>query len=409
MSKIEKDILRIEQPIGVFYAVKFTAYELLKLSDTSPYTTDLEGNYNGTQRLLDEDRTKEIARFLKGTDSTLPSSIILAANSSNRKNKSDNNDENEDSFESLKDSQRWHIKSNKLIIPSDFKNCLIIDGQHRVRAFEHLSEDEQKRYELLCSLFMDIPNPYQAYIFATININQKPVDKSLSYNLYGYNLDKEEPNSWSPEKLAVSLSRKINKDNESNLFEKVKLITADDDELKKFKENKPWLISSSTFIEGAMSLYSSNYKRDRDELSKTLIYNRKRDSLKPDRTPLRKYYIENNDLLIYEIIKNFFNAFESVFGQKEILFKTTGLQAQFDILKKITATYLEKDKNIGQRYFIEKLQDAKKIDFNNSFFTSASGISRSRIKNSILCKIGIISIESLEKNRDYNEYKSILN
>lgn len=404
---MEKEILTIVQPMGVFYAVKFTAYELLQLTDTAPYTTDSDGNFSGTQRGLDAQRTKEISNFLRGQDSSLPGAIILAANIS--RNEIQTNTTKLDEVESEVNTNRWYIREGKLIIPSYTKNSLVIDGQHRLKAFEHLSEIEQKSYDLLCSVYLDIPNPYQAYIFATININQKPVDKSLSFQLYGYNLENEPSQSWSPEKLAVSLSRQINKDRESNLFEKIKLVTSDDDELKRFKSNKPWLISSSTFVEGAISLYSSNYKRDRDELSKTIVYKRNRSNLKDDKSPLRKYYIDNNDLLIYEIIKNFFNAFEKVFQQKDILYKTTGLEAQFDILKRILIKHLEDDKNIGESYFASKLKTADQIDFDNPFFTSASGISRSRIRNSILFKLGILSEEKLSKSKNFIDYQRILN
>ncbi|MBR0324911.1 MAG: hypothetical protein IIX11_02130, partial [Selenomonadales bacterium] len=37
--------------------------------------------------------------------------------------------------------------------------------------------------------------------------NQKRVDKSLTLELFGYDLDNEPSNTWSPEKLAVFLTR----------------------------------------------------------------------------------------------------------------------------------------------------------------------------------------------------------
>jgi hypothetical protein len=41
--------------------------------------------------------------------------------------------------------------------------------------------------QLICSIFFELPKPYQAQLFATINSTQKPVDKSLTYELFGYN------------------------------------------------------------------------------------------------------------------------------------------------------------------------------------------------------------------------------
>lgn len=61
----------------------------------------------------------------------------------------------------------------------------------------------------------DLPLAYQAYLFATININQRKVDKSLAYEQFGYNLDDEEPESWAPDKLAVFFTRRLNLNPES--------------------------------------------------------------------------------------------------------------------------------------------------------------------------------------------------
>ena len=45
--------------------------------------------------------------------------------------------------------------------------------------------------ELLCAIFVDLPKPFQAQLFATINSTQKPVNKSLTYEMFGYNVDDE--------------------------------------------------------------------------------------------------------------------------------------------------------------------------------------------------------------------------
>jgi hypothetical protein len=51
-----------------------------------------------------------------------------------------------------------------------------------LHAFSQLADDEEHRdMELLCVVFIDLPTPYHAYIFATINFNQKKVDRSLTY------------------------------------------------------------------------------------------------------------------------------------------------------------------------------------------------------------------------------------
>jgi hypothetical protein len=44
---------------------------------------------------------------------------------------------------------------------------------------------------LVCSVYFDLPRPFQAQLFATINSTQKRVDRSLTYELFGYNIVEE--------------------------------------------------------------------------------------------------------------------------------------------------------------------------------------------------------------------------
>ena len=123
---------------------------------------------------------------------SFPTSILIAANI----------DRDGKIIEDIED--RWDVKQTgstdiyNLIIP-DKVTSLVIDGQHRLNAF-NFAEESCKDIELVCSIFIDLPNPYQAYLFATINGNQKRVDKSLALELFGFDVENEPQNTWSPEK-----------------------------------------------------------------------------------------------------------------------------------------------------------------------------------------------------------------
>jgi hypothetical protein len=54
-------------------------------------------------------------------------------------------------------------------------------------------------------------------LLATINSTQKPVDRSLTYKLFGYNVSDEPEEFWTPDKLAVFPARKLGTDDESLL------------------------------------------------------------------------------------------------------------------------------------------------------------------------------------------------
>lgn len=390
-------VLEIKQPLGIFYVTKIKASDLLNIVEADPYRAQDDGRFSGIQRPERKDRLKEIANYLMGVESAMPNSIIIAGNTNTEQD----------------DQEKWSILSendNKyLIIPTMTINGSIIDGQHRLKGFDLIPYENREKYELLCSIYLDLPNPYQAYLFATININQKTVDKSLAYELYGYNLDDENPVSWSPEKLAVFLTRKLNFDKESIFFNHI-LIAAENDEIlfEVSPKDQDWCISTASIVDGILSLISSKPKRDRDLLQRAFVDKRRRILLLADNTPLRDYYLKGNDKLIYSIIVNFFNAsFDKLYIKGTYLYKTVGIQAQFGVLKLILEKNLVKDKDISVNYFSNILVKCKSIDFSDNFFT-ASGLGRSRILNSILLKLDYKKIDDIIKDQDIENYKRLL-
>ena len=197
-------VLRLKQPVGVFYATSIPAKHLLKLCFTDRLRAvprALGYELKGSQRKLVTRRLKEIGRYINTREAAFPNSIILAANY-RRETRATETDE----------ALRWRIDAvndrtcARLIIPTDTPLAAIIDGQHRLFGFTQAAS-QRPDMPLLCSVFLDLPRPFQAYLFATINSTQKPVDRSQTYELFGYNVENESENEWSPDKLAVFLAR----------------------------------------------------------------------------------------------------------------------------------------------------------------------------------------------------------
>jgi DNA phosphorothioation-associated DGQHR protein 1 len=290
-------------------------------------------------------------------------------------------------------------------------NGIVVDGQHRLFSFRDLSEEIQKKYELLCTLYLDLPTPYQAYLFATINMNQRKVSKDLAYELFGYDLNDEESYKWSPEKLAVFLTRKLNMDRDSIFRNHIRLASKSsfllDDPITTEKE---WFISTASMVEGILTLITNNSKRDFDHMQKFNQNLRDRKELLHIKSsaPLRKFYIENNDLMIYTIILNYFNSsYNLLYHSGHMLYKTIGIQVQFAILKKILDLKLEGDKNISEEYYTDYFEKITNIDFNDSFF-QFSGIGKTRMKNVILHSMGLLNINEIKNQSEVIEYKRIL-
>lgn len=246
--------------------------------------------------------------------------------------------------------------------------------------------------QLLCSIYLDLPKAYQADLFATINSTQKPVDKSLTYELYGYNISEEKSENWTPDKLAVFFTRKLATLNESPLKGKIKIAPKTDEALSAILEEGKWSISTAVVVEGIMKLFSSNPTRDsnyllshRNSKREILKYSQRRDN-----SILRNYYLTGNDSFIYTIVLNYLNSCEIIFWKNAVnnsfIIKTVGVQAIFDILRKILPEALSV-KNISQDFFIRKLEPAKTLTFTEDKFKNASGSGRSIIRQAIEDKI----------------------
>jgi hypothetical protein len=154
----------------------------------------------------------------------------------------------------------------------------------------------------------------------------------------------------------------------------------------------PWKVSTAVVVEGMMRLYTTNPKKDTTNL---LEGERKRRtalrSLRNDKSPIQEAYLTGQDAVIYTMVLNYLNACEALFWSKaktgSFIVKTVGVQALLDILRSFAAeAYVDRD--ISAKYFVDRLNSAKDIDFAEDKFRNASGSGRSFIRKSILTALG---------------------
>lgn len=385
--------IKVSQPLGDFYIAKIKARDLLEISTSSVARYNKEGQIVGNQRPLKLPRLKAIANFIKSAEMSFPTSILIAANVDYEGN----------IIEEI--SKRWIISPTS--IPDCFEieipdgiSSLIIDGQHRLNAFSY-TEEQFKDIELVCSIFVDLPNPYQAYLFATINGNQKRVDKSLALELFGYDVEDKPSNTWSPEKLAVYLTRKFNFTNDSPLYQKIKLAPLFSS-IETTIDKTKWLLSTAAMVEGIMHLISSNPQKDRDFLAmkRSLWSNtgtrselkRMEEKSKRDTSILRKLYIENKDEEIFKILFKYFVAVDNILWKNasadSIITKTIGITVLFDILKAI----IEND-GVQDSYekYILLISD---INYTSDYF-SLSGGGKVKLRRILKYKLGFLTYKNL--------------
>jgi DNA phosphorothioation-associated DGQHR protein 1 len=404
--------LLLSQPFGEFFVATIPAHILLDVAYSDRLTAERQknGSYklSGSQRSLAERRLKEIGQFIDLPTASFPNSIILAANY-----RDDNGLIEEE------DSLKWTISiaedavTGTLRIPTDAKLAPIIDGQHRLYGFNYAAAKGKLDIPLLCAVFFDLPKPYQAFLFATINANQRPVSKSLTYELFGYNVEDESPEKWTPEKLAVFLSRRLSTNSESPFCNHI-ILAAENDfapKLAEVRREHGWAVSTATVVEGIVKLISSNPKRDANSMGGSLNYEGKhRSTLNKftDPSPLRPLYISNSDDIIYTGVNNYFRAVERILWQdvnpNSYIRKTVGIQALFDLARSLMGKLVvKKDFRVAQ--FEEMLKPARRIDFADGFFQT-SGTGRQRMRNTLELSARLKTLNDIDSDR--NEYRRLI-
>lgn len=380
--------LPVAQPIGEFFlcTIPYDVLEKVAIPDALTIAESgehISGYYRltGAQREEIIDRRNAIGNFISSVEATFPNTIILAANVLE-----------DGSVLPDEDPNRWSVEYNeecnfyRLVIPTDNPVARIIDGQHRVRGFKYASHRPEK-FDLPCAIFLDLSMPEQASIFATININQKKVDRSLAFNLFAYNLEDEPKQAWAPDKLAVFFTRRLSVESGSPLEGHIKVIARQG---KRVYNTDDWYVSTSVIVDGICALYSQNPARDRNLLNMVPLEERNKGKILSqvhDNTPLRSFYLENNDLFLYTIIYNFFSVASAViFTNREtrgFITKSIGIQALLDFLKELAYLAIE-DKDISKEYFYRYFQAFEGVNFSQVERFSANAQGRQRIRNFLL-------------------------
>jgi DNA phosphorothioation-associated DGQHR protein 1 len=373
--------LRVTQPIGDFYLANINSTFLTAITYSRLAEFD-DGIIEGSQRDIKEARVSEIGQYLATSNATIPNTIILSANY-----------HADDKFETEAES-RWSITEEDghlfINIPNErMPLCSIIDGQHRLRGIKKSGLE----IELPCAVFLDLPPSLQAYIFATINFNQQKVDKSLAYQLFGYQLDDSNSSTWSPDILGVKLSRRFNE--EGPFKGRIVLIKS------ATGREKGWRISSASFIEGVVSLISADSKKDKYVVNRKNVFGVDgRSSLQDNESyPLRSFYISGNDKAILMIIERYFHAINNTLwadrNSDDIVFKTVGIAAQFSLLK-----YLLVERKIvidASMDFQQLLDPLRGLHFDGEYFSARTATQR-RLMQTFQLRLGFIGEDGLDQN-----------
>lgn len=315
-KKINVPVLEISQPIGSFYIGIMTARELLDISyaDMRRIEDELD-RYVGIQRSLSKSRVTEISNFVKSIDATFPTSVVLAVRGECAVFNEDDR--------VLTISEGFDLDKERKIPINE--SASILDGQHRVEGLRAAGADD---FQVPVSIFVDADIADQAYIFATVNLAQTKVNKSLVYDLLDYS------KSRSPQKSAHDIVVALDRFHGSPFYKLIKRLGA----ATPGREGET--LAQATVVNGIIPLISKNPEQDRYELAKKKKISA--ETIAYEETPLRRLWINEKDGEIARIFIEYFNAVKTkwptAWNSREkghILARTNGFRAFMRLFKNI--------------------------------------------------------------------------
>lgn len=163
ISKIKSLCIQLKQKNKIFFLTKLPARALTQISYAAIRgQADEEG---AVQRMLNPSRITSIKNFvLQGGD--FPNALVLNW---------------------VSDNNKIEYLDNYLIFTIDEHSAQIIDGQHRIAGIRSAISAEPSigDLELPVVIYQNLSTKQCADIFLSINTEQKPVPRSLVFDLYG--------------------------------------------------------------------------------------------------------------------------------------------------------------------------------------------------------------------------------
>ena len=376
-SKVQFKCLPVTQPLGTFYIGAISAVDLVEIAwadirriarDDETYEDSQTGNYLltdsiqpdsdesdnqeldegffsrddqdferflGIQRELSRSRVGEIKQYVNTQDAAFPTSVLIAVSSRHA------------SFDEC---------TSTMSILRHGKAAKIIDGQHRIAGLENYRGPE---FDVNVSVFIDMDLQDQAMMFATINLKQTKVNKSLAYDLYEFTKTR------SPQRTAHDIARFLNYKQGSPFFSKVKMLGAG-------SGREQEVITQATFVDHLLRYISRNPMDDRDALRRGKGL--KRASVtEMERQIFRNWFIEERDVNITIVLWNYFLAVQTKWPYSwdtvvrgNVLNRTTGFGA---LMRFLRVAYNSRERPAKIVLRDEFLEIFGKIDLEDSSFT----------------------------------------
>jgi DGQHR domain-containing protein len=361
-------VMRITQPIGEFFVGKMAAKDLIDIAwfDIRRLKggSDLD-EYMGIQRKISDERVKEIAQYVTLTDATFPTAVILAVEGrcATLSPILQGTSSSEFFNMTLKNSPGELDDENTLLFRGIAR---VLDGQHRIKGLKESLHDLSD-FEVNVCIFVDPDIADQASIFATVNLAQTKVNRSLVYDLLSYS------KSRSPERTCHTVTVTLDQSEKSPFYCRVKRLGVSTE--GRFGE----VLTQATVVRALLPYLTSDVLRDRD-IGKRSMNWASAGSYDSEKLIFRHWFIKEHDDKIATQMMHYFEAvrrrWPKAWEEMEtgnMLPRTNGFRAFMSFLRP-AYNHLKSDEFVKMSSFLSILEkiNLDDKDFNTKRFLPGS-------------------------------------
>lgn len=358
VSELSIDVIEVTQPIGTFFTGAVDAFALLEICKFDFRRIDERGGYKeflGFQRKLDRKRVADIAKYIRTIDAVFPTAIVISVD-----------DRCATLIETAGPAKRLVLRGYQDPENEEFRIdyrdiASIIDGQHRLKAFEEIKDIN---FQTNVAVFVGIDDATKAEIFSTVNLAQTKVNSSLVYDLFS--LQKKR----SPEKTCHEVVIALDSLSGSPFEGKIKRLGVATE--GRFGET----LSQATIVKSLLPYITDDPLTDKD-VGKRIGFWDPVTSADANKRIFRHFFVSDQDEKILANVLNFFSAVKNRWpkawagtGIGNILNRTNGFNGLIRFLRPAYRNFTTEPVVITTEQFALLFQKVKldDEDFNPDMF-----------------------------------------
>ncbi|MEM7641768.1 MAG: DGQHR domain-containing protein [Pseudomonadota bacterium] len=343
IEPVKIGVMRVVQPIGEFYIGSIPQQKLLQISYTEvrSFIDGTQKDLAGIQRERSLKRVREISEYVRYGYATFPTSVVLAIDERMVEL------EQVTGCDGLFQMTISEAEDDGAILPLS-RAAFIIDGQHRLAAFEG---DADLDFDINVSIFVGADLSDKAEIFGRVNLAQTKVNRSLVYDLLSYSKTR------SPHRTMHEVTIALNREEGGPFENRIKRLGKADPGMGRIQT-----LAQATVVDGLLKHVTSEAERERNRSFLNLgAPRRSQDSWR--NFIFQPFYDDEEDEAIFQIVRNYFSAIQgkwpTAWNTEEkgyILNRTTGYNALARFLGDAYLSICDKPRVPGQQEFWEVIE-----------------------------------------------------